>query len=76
MASIKAGICPTCGKERELAYIKLGVIQATMCVFCLERYLKVCVIPRFQHNNSSDDDSCQISSKGVVIGDFIDGDAE
>lgn len=76
MASIKVGICPTCGKERELAYIKFGVIQATMCVFCLEKYLKSCIIPRLQSNNRSDDDRCQITANGAVIGGFIDGQAE
>ena len=42
MATIKTGCCPSCGKERELAFVKFGVIQATMCPYCLHKYLDSC----------------------------------
>lgn len=71
MANIKTVVCPTCGKERELAYIKFGVIQATMCIYCLEKYLSVSIIPRLQKNNRTDDDKCTITSSGAVIGGYI-----
>lgn len=57
MANIKSGVCPSCGKERELAYFQFGIIKSTMCVHCLNRYLEKCVIPRLlKNNNTSDDD--------------------
>ncbi len=68
MANVKTGICPSCGKERELAYIKLGVIQATMCPFCLHKYLERSIIPRLQHNNDESTDRCQIEAYGAVVG--------
>ena len=71
MANIKTGVCPTCGKERELAYIKFGVIQATMCPFCLHKYLAACVLPRIKESNDTSTDNCQISAyNNVVIGGF------
>lgn len=60
MAKINVGICPSCGKERELAYIQFGIIKSTMCVYCLKKYLEKCVIPRLEKNNNSSDDLCQI----------------
>ena len=68
MANVKIGVCPSCGKERELAYIKLGIIQSTMCPYCLHKYLERCVIPRLQLNNDESTDNCQIEAYGVVIG--------
>lgn len=56
MARINKGCCPSCFKERELASFQLGVIRSTMCVYCLERYLKNCVIPMLEMNNNTDDD--------------------
>ncbi len=64
MATIKKGICPSCGKERELAFFQFGVIKSTMCVHCLKRYLDVSVIPRFLKNNDTSDDECII---GIAI---------
>lgn len=61
MASIKKGICPSCGKDRELAFFQLGVIKSTMCVHCLERYLKNCVIPLMINNNSVSENESMIS---------------
>lgn len=72
MSNIKTGVCPTCGKERELAYIKFGVIQATMCPYCLQKYLDLCIIPRLRKNNDETTDNCQITGQGVVIGGYID----
>lgn len=60
MATIKTGICPSCGKDRELAYFQFGVIKSTMCVHCLKRYLDVSVIPRLLKNNNTSDDECII----------------
>lgn len=60
MATIKTGVCPSCGKERELAYIKFGIIQATMCPFCLHRYLEKCILPRLTKNNDTSNDTCLI----------------
>lgn len=71
MANIKMGVCPTCGKDRELCYIKFGVIQATMCPYCLHKYLDVCILPRLKKNNDLENDTCQISNDGIVIGGFL-----
>jgi hypothetical protein len=71
MANVKTGICPTCGNERELAYIKFGVIQATMCPFCLHKYLEICILPRIQRNNDPSNDKCQITVKGAVVGGYL-----
>lgn len=68
MANVKIGICPSCGKESELAYIKFGIIQSTMCPYCLHKYLERYIIPRLQINNDESTDNCQIESYGVVIG--------
>lgn len=57
MATVKVGICPTCGKTRELVFIKFGIIQATMCPQCLLRYLQQCVLPSLKDTS---DDSCLI----------------
>ena len=51
MANLKVGLCPSCGKERQLAYFKFGVVQATMCPFCMSAYLDRCVLPRLKSNN-------------------------
>ncbi len=66
MANIKVGVCPSCGKERELAFFQLGIIKSTMCPYCLKRYLDSAVIPRLLKNNNTDDDECLI---GVVEND-------
>ena len=63
MATIKVGVCPSCGKERELAYFQFGVIKTTLCVYCLKKYLDNAVIPRLSRNNDTSDDNC-------LIGDF------
>lgn len=63
MATVKTGVCPSCGKDRELAYFQLGIIKSTMCVHCLKRYLDTAVIPRLLKNNNTDDDDFLI---GVV----------
>lgn len=63
MATVKTGVCPSCGKDRELAYFQFGVIKSTICVHCLKRYLDSAVIPRLLKNNNTDDDECLI---GVV----------
>lgn len=63
MATIKKGICPSCGKNRELSYFQFGIVKSTMCVHCLKRYLDLCVIPQFLENNKIDNDECFI---GVV----------
>ena len=60
MATIKSGVCPSCGKERELAYFQFGIIKSTMCVHCLKRYLEKCVIPRLLKNNNTEDDEYMI----------------
>lgn len=57
MATIKTGVCPSCGKDRELAYFKFGVIQTTLCVYCLKRYLDSAVIPRLVKNSDTTDDN-------------------
>lgn len=51
MAQIKKGICPSCGNNRELAYFKLGIVQSTMCVYCMERYLSRFIIPQLTKDN-------------------------
>lgn len=71
MGNVKKGFCPTCGKHRELMYIKFGVVQATMCPYCLHKYLENCVIPVLVKNNDENNDTCQISNGGVVIGGFL-----
>jgi len=63
MATVKTGVCPSCGKDRELAYFQFGVIKSTICVHCLKRYLDSAVIPRLLKNNNTNDDECLI---GVV----------
>lgn len=60
MATVRLGVCPHCGKERELAYLKFGVIQATLCVYCLKRYLDESVIPRLKNNNDTSTDKVMI----------------
>lgn len=60
MATIKVGVCPSCGKERELAYFQFGVIKTTLCVYCLKKYLDNAVIPRLTRNNDTSDDDCLI----------------
>lgn len=60
MATIKTGVCPSCGKDRELAYFQFGIVKSTMCVHCLKRYLDQAVIPRLLKNNNPDDDLCMI----------------
>jgi hypothetical protein len=72
MANIKTGLCPSCGKDRELAYIKFGVIQSTMCPFCLSKYLERCILPRLRKSNDESSDNCQIESSGVVIGGYLE----
>ena len=67
MATVKTGVCPSCGKDRELAYFQFGVIKSTMCCYCLKRYLDSAVIPRLLKNNCTTDDDCLIS--GVVEND-------
>ncbi|MCM1004524.1 MAG: hypothetical protein NC408_09320 [Candidatus Gastranaerophilales bacterium] len=62
MATVKTGVCPSCGKDRELAYFQFGIIKSTMCVHCLKRYLDSAVIPRLLKNNNTDDDKCLIGS--------------
>ena len=60
MSNIKIGVCPSCGKERELAFFQFGVIKTTICVYCLKKYLDYAVIPRLEKNNNSKDDDCLI----------------
>lgn len=60
MATVKTGVCPSCGKERELAFFQFGIIKSTMCVYCLKRYLDLAVIPRLVKNSKTDDDECLI----------------
>ena len=60
MATVKTGVCPSCGKDRELVYFQFGIIKSTMCVYCLKRYLDSAVIPRLLKNNNTDDDECLI----------------
>lgn len=62
MATVKTGFCPSCGKDRELAYFQFGIIKSTMCVHCLKRYLDSAVIPRLLKNSNTDDDKCLIGS--------------
>lgn len=62
MATVKTGVCPSCGKDRELAYFQFGIIKSTMCVHCLKRYLDSAVIPRLLKNSNTDDDKCLIGS--------------
>ena len=62
MATIKTGVCPSCGKDRELAYFQFGNIKSTMCVHCLKRYLDIAVIPRLVKNNDTKDDNCLIGA--------------
>lgn len=52
MATIKRGICPCCGKDRELAYFQFGIVKVTMCVYCINHYLDKSVIPHLVLNNS------------------------
>lgn len=61
MATIKTGVCPSCGKDRELAYFQFGVIKSTLCVHCLKKYLDNAVIPRLIKNNRTDDDKVMIA---------------
>lgn len=60
MATVKTGVCPSCGKDRELAYFQFGIIKSTMCVYCLKKYLDFSVIPRLIKNQRTDDDECLI----------------
>ena len=64
MANLKVGICPSCGKERQLSLFKFGVIQSTMCPYCLYAYLGKCVIPRLSKNNDTSDDKPMIMGEG------------
>ena len=66
MANIKIGLCPSCGKERQLSLFKFGVIQSTMCPYCLHAYLERCVLPRLNKNNDTSDDKPMIMSEGVI----------
>ena len=65
MANIKIGLCPSCGKERQLSAFKFGVIQSTMCPYCLYAYLGRCVLPRLKQNNDISDDKAMIMGEGV-----------
>lgn len=56
MAKIDVGICPSCGKERQLSFFQFGVIKSTMCVYCLNGYLEKCVIPAMNRNNDTASD--------------------
>ncbi len=76
MANVKVGICPSCGKERELAYIKFGIIQSTMCPYCLSKYLDRCILPKLRYNNDDKTDKCKIDSKGVVVGGYLEEDGQ
>ena len=60
MASVKTGFCPSCGKDRPLAFFQFGIIKSTMCVYCLDIYLKKIVIPNLERSNRTDDDNIQI----------------
>ena len=60
MANVKVGICPSCGKQRELSYFQFGVIKTTLCIHCLKRYIDNAVIPRMLKNNDPDSDQCLI----------------
>jgi hypothetical protein len=62
--AIKNGVCPCCGKDRELAYFQFGVIKSTMCVYCLQKYLEKAVIPRLAVNNDTSSDNCVICNFG------------
>lgn len=66
MATVKTGVCPSCGKDRELAYFQFGIIKTTLCVYCLKRYLDTAVIPRLVKNSKTDDDN-------VLIGSVLNG---
>lgn len=57
MAKIDKGLCPSCFKERELALFKFGVINTTMCPYCISRYLLGVVIPILDKNNNTRDDN-------------------
>lgn len=57
MARINKGCCPSCFKDRELLTLQFGIIRATMCVYCLDRYLSQCVIPMIEKNNNIHDDN-------------------
>ena len=65
MANLKVGICPSCGKERQLAMFKFGVIQSTMCPYCLYAYLDRCVLPRLDANNNTSDDKPMIMGENI-----------
>lgn len=73
MSNVKKGLCPSCGKERELAYIKFGIIQATMCPYCLSKYLDKCILPLLRKNNDETTDRTQIGDTGVVVGGYLNG---
>lgn len=60
MSTIKTGFCPSCGKDRELAFFQFGVIKSTMCVFCLKRYLEDIVIPHLAKSYDISDEQSVI----------------
>ncbi len=66
MARVNKGLCPSCFKEREVATFKFGIINTTMCVYCLKRYLSDCVIPMLELNNRTCDDN--IIAGGDICG--------
>lgn len=57
MARIEKGFCPSCLKQREISEFKFGVIRATLCTFCLERYLSTVVNPTLIKNSQTSDDN-------------------
>lgn len=57
MARIDKAICPSCLKKREICEFKFGIIRATLCTFCLERYLHLNVNPTLERQNLTSDDN-------------------
>ena len=57
MARIDKATCPSCLKNREICDFKFGIIRASLCTFCLERYLHTSVNPMLLKQNLSVDEN-------------------
>lgn len=57
MARIDKATCPSCLKNREICDFKFGIIRASLCTFCLERYLHTSVNPMLIRQNLADDEN-------------------
>ncbi len=64
MARIDKAICPSCLQEREICDFRFGIIRASLCTFCLERYLHKTVNPMLLKQNNRENDNLIEEDRG------------